>query len=119
MHSQRWLVTQSRRYIVFNISKALIIGAVAILSANTASAQDEISATFRYNQAVSVEANYDAFALTAKRACDQMSALTGYKAHKKCSAGLLVQAVTATKLGSFIAYHQNRMDAVQIASSGR
>ena len=104
---------------MFNTTKTLIIGAVAILSTSTVSARDSITASFTYQKALSVEANYDAFELTAKRACDSMSTLSGYRAHKQCRDSLMAQAVSATKVGGFIAYHQNRADAVQIASAGR
>jgi hypothetical protein len=105
---------------MFTVSKAFIMGAAAILSASTASANDEVSVTFRYEKALSVEANYKAFALTAKRACDASgSVLNSFKAQKLCRTSLVADAVAATKVGNFIAYHQNRMDAVQIASSGR
>jgi hypothetical protein len=104
---------------MFTISKALIIGAVAILSTSAVSAQDNITASFRYQRALTVEANYDAFELTAKRACNVISNLVEFKARKNCRESLLEQAVAATKVGSFIAYHQNLDSSVQIASARR
>lgn len=104
-------------------SKIIILSAAAILSVSTASAADTtegtINATFRYVRADSVEKNYAAFKLTAKRACDAMSSLVGLPKHRECMRGLVAQAVTATKVNSFIAYHQNRASNIQTASAAR
>lgn len=105
---------------MFTVSKAFIIGAAAILSASTVSANDAVSVTFRYEKALSVEANYKTFAQTAKRACDSsISALNSFKAQKLCRTSLVADAVAATKVGNFLAYHQNRASEVQIASARR
>ncbi len=104
---------------MFNIAKTLTLGAAAILSASTASAQDTINATFSYDRAASLEQNYAAFEMTAKRACEGMSSLLPSRANRTCRADLIAQAVSATKLSSFIAYHQNRASNVQIASARR
>lgn len=104
---------------MLTISKALIIGAVAILSTSSVSAQDDNIVSFEYQRALSVEANYKAFALTAKRACDTMSSLHHAKAIKECRASLVAEAVAATKVGNFIAYHENRESEVKIASARR
>ncbi len=104
---------------MFNPSKALIIAAVAMLSATAVSAQEAETVSFRYDRALSVEANYDAFKLTAKRACDVISTLGGPKAQKECRESLVAQAVTATQVSGFIAFHQNSTDGVQMASVNR
>ncbi len=102
---------------MFNLSKAIIIGATAILSNTAAYADDTLSATFRFDRALSVEQNYAAFELTAKRACDAMSALEGIRTHRTCRSDLLTQAVSATGQGSFIAHHEARTGADrQVAS---
>ena len=105
---------------MLNVSKALIIGAVAILSTSTVSAQDDNIVSFEYQRALSVEANYKAFAQTAKRACDtSISALNSFRAQKLCRTSLVAEAVAATKVGNFITYHQSRESQVQIASARR
>ena len=104
---------------MFTVTKTLIIGAASVLSASTTSANDTSSVTFRYDRALSVEANYVAFEMNAKRACEGISNLNGHRAVKKCRISLVAAAVEATKLGSFIAYHQSRTNAVQVASVQR
>lgn len=104
---------------MFTISKAFIIGAVAILSTSSVSANELITAEFRYERADSVEVNYKAFKLTAKRACSGVSTTGGFKAQNGCRKALVAQAVEATKVGSFIAYHQSLDNSVQIASARR
>jgi hypothetical protein len=104
---------------MFNTAKVLIAGAVAILSTSAVVAQDTITSKFRYNRALSVEANHEAYRLTAKRACDYVSTLGGLKAQRECRESLINQAVAATKVSSFTAYHQSRDETVQIASANR
>lgn len=104
---------------MFTISKAFIIGAVAVLSTSTVSANELITAEFRYERANSVEANYEAFKRTARRACGSVSTTGGFKAQNGCRKSLVADAVAATKVGSFIAYHQSLDSAVQVASARR
>lgn len=100
-------------------AKAFIIGAVAILSASTALAQEAETVTFRYNRALSVEANYEAFRLTAARACSDVSTLGKVNAQRECRENLVAQAVAATQVSGFIAYYQRSMGAVQVALATR
>lgn len=100
-------------------AKAFIIGAVAILSASAAVAQEAESVTFRYSPARSVEANYEAFKLTAARACSDVSTLGKVNAQRECRDRLVAQAVAATQVSGFIAYYQRSMGAVQVALATR
>ncbi len=84
-----------------------IFAAAALLSASTAFAQDSQSVSFRFDRALSVEQNYQAFTLTAKRACEAMSSLTRYSAQQACRSNLVAQAVSATRHGNLIAHHQS------------
>lgn len=94
------------------LSKALIIGTAALLSTSAASAQTDPSFSFRYDRAASVEQNYEVFQRTAKRACESQTLLMTYSKQRECRNSLVSQAVAATKLGSFVAYHASRSGEV-------
>ncbi len=91
---------------MINISKAFAIGFAAIALTAGASAQAGETVDFRYDTAISIQANYAEFERTAKRACDYNSPLYSTKMEQACRADLLDQAVPATKQDAFIAYHQ-------------
>jgi hypothetical protein len=105
---------------MFSLSKSLVLGAAAILSSTVAIAQESTDTTFRFDQQKSAEQNYEAFQITAKRACDDMSSLNGYRAEMDCRRSLIDQAVRATRKEGFIAYHDARSnEARKLASLER
>ena len=98
-------------------AKTLVIGAAAVLSSATAFAEEPFTATFRYDRTQSLERNYAAFEITAKRACNEISPLTSRSMLRKCRSSLVDQAVAATRQAAFIALHAARTGADrQVAS---
>ncbi len=98
-----------------NTIKTLVAAAAALSFAGTAIAQDDVTTTFSYDPAASIEANYSDIRETASKACDQMhlrrttSYTSAYNRLKKdCRANMIEAAVEAINDPFLTALHEGR-----------